>query len=97
MYTKTIVSIALTISTFYQGADARFGVSEAFGLQGKLTACGLPGADAGNLGGAGIGILLAAPDPCDRYDHADKIVESAKASGATACIDVAREYTNAEK
>ena len=88
---------AISIVLFANNVQARFGVSEAFGLQGKLTACGLDSANAGNLGGAGIGILLAAPDPCGRYKLADQIVEAAKAQNNQKCIDVAREFTNAEK
>jgi hypothetical protein len=77
--------------------EARFGVSEAFGLQGRLSACGLPSADAGNFGGAGIGANLAARDPCDAHKIADDIVASAKANNVPACIAVAQDYVNSEK
>ena len=66
MNSLSILSVCVAVAqmTMMRVVDARFGVSEAFGLQGKLTACGLDSASAGDLGGAGIGILLAGPEPC---------------------------------
>ncbi|KAG8967675.1 hypothetical protein FRC03_009512 [Tulasnella sp. 419] len=79
----------------------RFGQEQCGGLFGELGSLpGCPGNVCGTLAGAAISKLLAASPVCDQQDHADAIIDAARAQDADVAvkmIDIAVRFRQCEK